>query len=330
MERLRFGKLITGILAATAFLLAAPLPRATAADTPHLRVSYGGIAGYQVPLWVNHDAGIYKKYGFDLRILMIRGGSANIQALLGGSINMTQSSAISGVQAALRGAPVVIVETSDNKIPFQMLSRPEIKNPEQLKGKKIGIVRFGGSNDIAVKMALKAWKIPLREVTVLQAGGATARMAALSTGRIDATVQSYPQIYEARKLGMNVLADIGDFGPYTNSSLMVTRAYLREHRGLINRMIKAQIDAIHYIKTNKAGTMKILGKYVRVSDPKTLELTYDFFSKRIPRIPRTDPAGMKNLLEAIGAGQKDPARFTDMSLLDKIVKEGFVDKLYGR
>jgi ABC-type taurine transport system substrate-binding protein len=90
--------------------------------------------------------------------------------------------------------------------------RPEIKEPQQLRGKVIGINRFGGSNDAAVLMAVKAWKMDAKDISMLQTGGTSARMAALMSKKIDATVQSYPEIYQARKLGMNVLADIGDFG----------------------------------------------------------------------------------------------------------------------
>ena len=300
------------------------------AETTFMRVSYGGTAGYQLPLWVNKEAGLYKKYGIDLEILLIGAGSANVQALLGGSIQMTQTSASSGIMAAFRGAPVVIVETSDNKIPLQLIARPEIKEPQQLRGKKIGIARFGGSNDTGVLMALKAWKIERREVTILQVGATAARMAALLSGRIDATVQSYPEIFEARNLGMNVLADIGDFGSYTNSSLMIIRSYLQQSRPMVKNMIKAQIEAIHYIKTNKEGTMKVLKKYLQSRDPEAISVTYDFFAQRIPQVPRTEVEGVKNILAEIGASQKDPSEFFDMSLLDEIEREGFIQKLYAR
>ncbi|MBI4527612.1 MAG: ABC transporter substrate-binding protein [Deltaproteobacteria bacterium] len=300
------------------------------ADTASLRVSYGGTAGYQLPLWVNKEAGIHKKYGIDLEILLIGGGSANLQALLGGSLHMTQTAASAAIQASSRGAPTVIVATSDNKIPFQMISRPEIKDPQQLRGKKIGIVRFGGSNDTAVRMALKTWKIDPREVTIIQSGGTAARMAALMSGGIDATVQSYPEIFQARKLGMNVLADIGDFGAYTNTSLIMTRPYLQQNRTLTKNMIKAQIEAIHYIKTNKAGTINVLRRYLRVGDAETIAATYDFFSQRMPRVPRAELEGVKNILEELGVPHKDIAEFTDFTLLNEIEREGFIQKLYGK
>ncbi len=302
---------------------------ATAADSGRFLVSYGGTAGYQLPLWVNKELGFSKKYGTDLEIILIQAGSPNIQALLGGSLQMTQTAASSAILGAVHGAPVVIVATLENRLPMLLVSRPEIKEPQQLRGKTIGINRFGGSNDAAVLMAIKAWKMEPSDIKMIQTGGTSARMAALLSKKVDATVQSYPEIYQARKLGMNVLADIGDYGLYTNTSDIVTRSYLRQNRAAIKGFLKGQIEAIHYVKTNKEGSIRILKKHLEVTDPEAVAGTYEFFAKRLSRSPRTELEGIKNILSSIGAGQKNPADFVDMSLLDEIEKEGFVQKLYG-
>src|SRR5919108_1932068 len=292
-------------------------PTSAAEGTP-FRVSYGGTAGYQLPLWVNKEFGLSKKYGVDLEIILIQAGSPNIQALLGGSIQLTQTAASSAVIGAVRGAPVVIVATLENKLPMQLISRPEIKEPQQLRGKTIGINRFGGSNDAAVLMAVKALKMDPKDITRLQTGGTSARMAALLSKKIDATVQSYPEIFQARKLGMNVLADVGDFGFYTNTSNIVTRAYLQQNRSAVKGFIKGQIEGMHYVKSNKEGSLKILKKHLQVTDSEAVEGTYEFFAKRLPRVPRTEPEGIRNILASIDAAKKDPAEFLEMSLIDEI------------
>jgi ABC-type nitrate/sulfonate/bicarbonate transport system substrate-binding protein len=301
----------------------------SAAEGTRFLASYGGTAGYQLPLWVNKELGFSKKYGVDLEIILIQAGSPNIQALLGGSLQLTQTAASSAVIGAARGAPVVIVATLENKLPLQIIARPEIKEPHQLRGKTIGINRFGGSNDAAVYMALKAWKMETKDISMLQTGGTAARMAALVSKRVDATVQSYPEIFQARKLGMNVLADIGDFGFYTNTSNIVTRSYLQQNRAAVKGFIRGQIEGMHYVKTNKEGSLKILRKHLQISDPEAVDGTYEFFAKRLPRSPRTEPEGIKNILVSIDAGDKNPADFIDMSLIDEIEREGFVKKLYG-
>lgn len=309
------------------FSLYADLARGAAAETTLVHVGYGGIAGYQLPLWVNKETGISRKYGIELETLLISGGALNMQALLAGSIRMSQNSAASAIQAALRGASVVLIAVLENRMPLQIIARPEIKTPQQLIGKKIGILRFGGSNDTAVQWALRAWKIDPKQVTLLQSGATNARMTALTLGQIDATILSYPEIYIARKRGMNVLADLGDFSAYPNTSLLVTRSFIENQRPLAKNLLRSQIEAIHYIRTNREGSLKVLKKYLRVDDMESIEATYDFFSRRMEALPRPNLEGIKNILREMGAPQRNPSDFIDMSLLDEIEKEGFVQKL---
>ena len=292
-----------------------------------MRASYGGIAGYQLPIWVNKDAEISKKYGIELEPLMIAGGALGMQALLAGSTQMSQNSASASISAALRGAPITLIATLENRMSLQVISRPEVKTPQQLIGKKIGILRFGGSNDTGIQWALRAWKIDPRQVTVLQSGATNARLTALTLGHIDATILSYPEIHIAKKRGMNVLADIGDFSAYPNTSLMVTRSFIEKQRPLAKNLLRSEIEAVHYIRTNKPGSLKILRKYLRIDDAEAVEATYDFFARRLDPLPRTNLDGIKNILKEMDAAQRNPADFVDMSLLDEIEKEGFLQRL---
>jgi ABC-type nitrate/sulfonate/bicarbonate transport system substrate-binding protein len=292
-----------------------------------VHAGYGGIAGYQLPLWVNKEAGISKKYGIELETLLISGGALNTQALLAGSIQMSQNSASAAIQAALRGAPVMLVAVLENRMPLQIIARPEIKTPQQLIGKKIGILRFGGSNDTGVQWALRAWKIDPRQVTILQSGATNARMTALTLGQIDATILSYPEIHIARKRGMNVLADIADFSAYPNTSLVFTRSFIEKQRALAKNLLRSQIEAIHYMRTNREGSVKVLKKYLRVDDMESIEATYEFFSRRTEAMPRANLEGIGNILKEMAAPQRNPQEFIDMSLLDEIEKEGFMQKL---
>ena len=155
--------------------VASGLFTASSAELILVRVGYGGTAGYQLPLWVNREAGHAQKYGIDLENLLIGAGSLNMQALVGGNIQLSQNSASAAIQAALRGVPLVIIASTESNIPFQMIARPEIRDSQQLKGKKIGTSRFGGSGDTAIQAALKAWNIDPRQVTILQSGSAAAR-----------------------------------------------------------------------------------------------------------------------------------------------------------
>ena len=298
----------------------------SAAELTKIYAGYGGIAGYQLPLWINKEIGISRKYGIDIEPLLVGGGSLNMQALLAGSIQLSQNSASSAIQSALRGAPIVLIATQESRMPFQVVSRPEIKSPEQLIGKKIGIQRFGGSNDTGVQWALRAWKIDPRQVTILQSGATNARMTALVLGQIDATILSYPDIYIARKRGMNILADVGDFSAYPNTSLLVTRTFVEKQRPLTKNLLKSQIESIQYMRTDRQGSIKILKKYLRVADQEAIDLTYEFFARRTEPVPRANLDGIRNILKELDAAQRNPNDFIDMSLLDDIEKEGFMQR----
>jgi NitT/TauT family transport system substrate-binding protein len=304
----------------------ASIGQAAAAELIKIYVGYGGVAGYQLPVWVNKEAEIGKKYGLDIEPLLISGGALGMQALLANSIQMSHNSASAAVGAALRGAPITLIATSENRMSAEIVARPEIKTPQQLIGKKIGILRFGGSNDTAVQWALRAWKIDPRQVTILQTGATNARLLALTLGQIDATILSYPEIHIARKRGMNTLADIGEFAAYPNTSVTLTRSLIEKQRPLAKSLLRSEIESIHYMRTNREGSIKILKKFLRVDDLEAIEATYEFFARRTDAVPRTNLEGLKNILREMNAPQRSPAEFVDMSLLDELEREGFLQK----
>jgi ABC-type nitrate/sulfonate/bicarbonate transport system substrate-binding protein len=307
-------------------IIVAGYHNAFAAELTKIYAGYGGIAGYQMPLWVVKEAEIGKKYGLDIEPLLITGGALGMQALLANSIQLSQNSASAAIGAALRGAPIALVATSENRMAAEIVARSEIKTPQQLIGKKIGILRFGGSNDTAIQWALRAWKIDPRQVTILQSGATNARLLALTLGQIDATILSYPEIHIARKRGMNVLADIGDFSAYPNTSWMLTRAFIEKQRPLAKNLLRSLIEAIYYLRINREGSIRILKKYLRVDDPEATDATYEFFARRTDPLPRTNLEGLKNILREMNAAQRNPAEFVDASLLDEIEKEGFLQR----
>jgi len=152
-------------------------------------------------------------------------------------------------------------------------------------------------------------------------------MTALTLGQIDATILSYPEIYLARKLGMNVLADLGDFNAYPNTSLLFTRSLIEKQRALAKNLLRSQVEAIHYVRTNRDGSIKVLKKYLRVDDAEPIAATYDFFARRTELPPRPNFDGIKAILTEMGAPQRAPEEFVDLSLLDELEREGFLQRL---
>ena len=138
----------------------------------HYLIAYGGFAGFQAPIWAAKDLGLLNKYGLSGDVVMVPGSTREIQALLGGSVQFAQVDAVTTINAVNQGADLVIVSGSLNTFPFSFVAQKEIRKPEDLTGKKIGIVGFGGANELAILLALKEWNMPRQSVTILQAGGA--------------------------------------------------------------------------------------------------------------------------------------------------------------
>ena len=138
----------------------------------------------------------------------------------------------------------MLVGGSLNKFPFSLVTQKEIRKPADLIGKKIGIVGFGGANDLAVTLLLKEWKIPREKVAVLQAGGGANRLAAMTAKALDATVLSHPELGEALRIGMNELGNLNDFksADYPMTAVAVRRSFLQNNRDVVKRFMRAYAE----------------------------------------------------------------------------------------
>ena len=226
-----------------------------------------------------------------------------------------------------------VIAASYNKFPYAFVVRPDIRSPNDLRGKRVNILNYGGSNDLALQLALREWGMKLSDVQVVIGGDAPTRMSALMAGRMDATILSPPHLTLAVKAGYRVLADMGDMSAnFTQSSLYVKGSALKEHRDRVNRFLRAYGEAIHVIKTDRERTMKIFANRMRVDDPETVKSTYEYFAPRFSLPPRVNLEGVRDTLRFYAEQNADfknrtPEEFVDHSLLDELEKEGFFKKL---
>ena len=293
---------------------------------------YGGTSGFQSPIWAAKDGGFFAKYGLDVDIVMIPGGTQSMQALISGGTQFSQSSAAAPIHARLGGSDVLIVATSINKYPFSVVARPGIKTPAELAGKKLGVVRLGGSNELALRKALGLWGIDPRSVTFLQMGEAASRLIALTNGTLDATVLAPPHTLKARNLKMTILADLNALPIYyPQSSIAVKESTLARQPELLKNFLKAYIEGIYLLRTNKAASMKILARYMRTEDKEIVEETYDYFSRMASAVPRTNLEGIQEILSEEAkrlpaAARWKPAELIRENVLDELEREGFTQK----
>ena len=226
-----------------------------------------------------------------------------------------------------------MLAASYNKFPYAFVVKPEIRTPTDLRGKKVNILNYGGSNDLALQLALKEWGMKLADIQVIVGGDAPTRMGSLMAGRTDATILSPPHLTIAVKGGYRVLADMGDMSAnFPQSTLNVKGALLRENRDVVKRFTRAYAEAVHAIKTQPEKTMKVFARRMRVEDPETLKSTYDYFAPRFSFPPRINMAGVRDTL-SFYAGQnadfknRKAEEFVDSSIMDELEKEGFFKKL---
>jgi NitT/TauT family transport system substrate-binding protein len=316
--------LIRGLFA---FLL---LLASTPAAAEKIVVDYGGVSGFQAASWVGKDLKIFDKYGLDVEVIMITGGARSTAALLGGSTQFGTGSATAPLLAIARGSDIKIIAASYNKFPYAFVVRPEIRSPKELRGKKISILNYGGSNDLALQLALREWGIKQQELSVIIGGDAPTRLAALLTGLIDATILSPPQLTKAVQAGYRVLADMGDMSAnFTQSSLYLRGKDLRENRDRAKRFLRAYSEAVHVIKTDRTRTSKVFATRMRIDDADILKSTYDYFAPRFTFPPRVDMAGIRDTLRFYAEQgspdlkNRNPEEFVDSSLMDELDKEGF-------
>lgn len=294
---------------------------------------FGGLSGFQSASWVAKDLRLFEKHGIDVDLVMITGGARSMAVLLGGSTQFATGSATAPLLAAARGTDAVIIAASYNKFPAAVVVKGDIRSPKDLRGKKLGILNFGGSHDLGMQLAFKEWGLKQNEVNVLIGGDAPTRLAALTAGRIDATLLSPPHLTRAVKEGFRVLADMGEMrANFSQSTVYVRRSYLKENRDGAKRFLKAYAEAVYVIKTDRERTLKVFAKRMRLDDPEVLNATYDYYAPRFSFPPRVDMIGIKDTLDFYAQSSpeiknRSPQDFVDQTVLDELEREDFFKSL---
>jgi NitT/TauT family transport system substrate-binding protein len=319
------------------YFLAALLPHANA-QLKKVNIAYSATSPYQAPLIIAKQAAFFYKKGLDVSLIFTPGGSLGIQAMIGGDLAMVLADGSATVAANLAGADVIIVASLLNTFPYSLISLPEIKTVEQLKGGKVAVSRFGSATDLSVRMALaKVGLNPEKDVTLLQIGAQTARVAALQSKAVQATIITPPFTLTARKQGYNTLIDMGRLNiPFELTALLTTRAFIKSQRDLVFSIVTALSEAIHFYKTEKEDSIKILSKYLQTTDREALEETYrEIALKVIPEKPYPTLPGLQTIIDELATRNSKakgarPEDFVDMSFVKRLDDEKFFERLYKR
>jgi NitT/TauT family transport system substrate-binding protein len=310
--------------------------RSLAQDRPVKKISWGMTAlsaAMWIP-WIAKDAKIYEKNGLDVEIVLLRGSGQSSQALLGGSLFAAPVALPQVMLADLNGADLVNVAHTIAVASSKLVVKPEIKRPEDLRGKKIATSSIGSLGDFLFRYALRKYGVnPDREITWLSIGTNAERLQALLTGAIDGADVAYPADVQAERKGYRVLIDARKEITFPTTSVVTRRKTIREDRDTVMRFVRSHVEGIAFHKQNKEFSLKVLTKYVRTTDPEFLEGSYNIFKQDFIAAPYPITKGLEATYDYVAQTRADirahkPEEFVDASFVAELDKSGFIKKLY--
>jgi len=306
------------------------------APVEKLRLAYSAIGGSQASFWIPYEAGIFRKHGLDVELLYVAGGGRAAQVVQSGEVPIGLFTGGAVINSNLAGGDLVVIASSMNVMTFVVMARPEIKRVEDLKGKKVGISRFGSATDFGLRYAEEQWPVKRqRDFAVIQMGGVSDVYGALRAGALDAGVINAELAIVARREGYRELVDIAKMGiNFPTSSVVTTRSFIKRNENTVRKFVRGFVEGVHFGKTQRAPAISIMKKYLRSSDAAMFDELYEMYIVRnIPRIPRPAPEALKTVLDQMAETDPrivnlKPEQFIDARFFQELEKEGFIQRLW--
>jgi len=302
------------------------------ASAAQINVVWTSEVGQFAPLWVTKEAKLFEKYGNQVQLIFIQGATSAAAALVSGDAQVGMFSPQVVIETSLRGLYLTMFGRLGNSMDNRIFARKGIKSIKEIRS--LAISRFGSNADFAARYLLQREGLrPETDVALLQVGNQSNRIAAVQTSNADAAILTPPMTLQARKLGYSLLIDASKLGiPYSSLFFVARKSYLAKSRADMVNFAKAMIEGVHFYKANHEFSLKVLSKYMKVSDREVLEENfreYDFplkpypakeyFELPIQEVGKKDPRVLK----------ENPERFMDDSLVKELDASGFIDKLTG-
>jgi NitT/TauT family transport system substrate-binding protein len=312
-----------------AALLAAP--SAHADDLIPFKIGISAPVVTIFPVWMAAAAGLDVKEGLKAEAISMEGGSRGVQVLLSGEIQAMHVGLAPVVQANKQGADLRLVTSTANTIPITIFTAPTIKTAQDFRGKTIGISTFGSETDVAASIALQRLGLTRQDVTISQIGGSAQRFGALMAGRIDAAPLLEPTITAAKQKGFNPLLDLAATGtPWIFDGIVVTDAYLKEHRDTLTRFVRAYIAGAYLALSDTKKAKDVIAQKFKTSDPTVIDATYDEFKTLLPPDLAPSVAGAQNVIAqlqtiGIGVGSKDVIDYVELSIIKGLKQDGYFE-----
>jgi NitT/TauT family transport system substrate-binding protein len=320
------------LLAIAILALLAPATEVNA-QLKRIAAGYSAVSATQTGFYIAKDAKLFEKYGLFVDPVYVPGGSRMAQAIIAGEFPL----ALAGgniVNVNLAGGDIVIIGGVVNVPSFYLFVQPAIKRNEDLKGKALGVTRYGASTDVSLRAYLKKYGLePDRDVKILQMGGQPEIVAGMQAGVVQGGILSSPADFRAKRSGFVMLANFAKEGiDYPTTSVVSTRSTIKKDRETVKRFLMAYSEAVDLLFRGKELGMKIIGKWTRTQDRETLESSYEYATNFIERPPRLPFKATENIVASMA--ETDPRakdhkaeEFLDPSIYNELEKSGFFKSL---
>ncbi len=302
--------------------------QASGAEVKKITLGYSTVGAMATGLWMAQEVGAFEKYGLQAELLYIASGPVVVQALIGGDLQGGIAASNAVINAVFNGAPIIGVAGTANRPYHRLYVQPEINRMEDLRGKTLGVTRFGSVTDNLTRILLRKYGLEA-SVDIRQLGGIPEVGAAFEQRAIAGAVTSDLRV--SSYVPAKVLLKLVDLGiPYSMNMIAVGRPYYRQNPQTIEEVVRAYTEGVAGLVNQKERALKVIAKYSRLRDPKMIEEQYRDSVEYLDRIPRVDPDGVATILEFMGKKNAALERFFDNSIVERMVREGFTEKLYKK
>jgi NitT/TauT family transport system substrate-binding protein len=310
--------------------------RGAGAQLTKITTSYVSDSAGVLPLWIAKDAGIFARNGLDVQAVRVH-AAVGVMALMSGELQFVMASGPVVIDSALRGSGAVYVAGGMSTLDFVLVTRPEIKSAEQLKGGTVGLSAFRGANPAATRFALQKLGLGPKDVSLIVVGGTSERIASLRLGKIHGTLFSPPQNITAQREGFNALADVAELGlSFVHIGVATTQNFIRDNPETLRRYVRSHLEAIALMKTDRELAVRTLGKYIgQIKERDVLVKSYESAApdNRLSRKQYPNLAGLQMALDLVAednpkAKSAKPEDFIDSRFIKELDDKGYIENLY--
>jgi NitT/TauT family transport system substrate-binding protein len=310
------------------FFFLAIASRAHPAEQFKLTLAYSTTGPTAVGLWMSKDLGAFAKYGVDPNLIFISSSPVMVPALIGGDVQGGIAGANVVISAVASGASLVSVASLANRPYLRLWVQPEITRAEELRGKTLGVSRFGATTDNLTRILMR--KLGLEgAVNIRQLGGTVEVGLAFRHRQVDGAVLATLRTDAPYR----ILTELADSGiQYSMGQLVVTRDFYRRSPDTLEKIMRAYIEGVAALHDpqQKDAAMKTIARYTRLKDLKPIEEIYSDAFKYVDRVPRVEAEAVASTLEFMGKKGMPIETFADNSIINRLVKEGFIDQVYKK